>query len=108
MRGLPELLKLPVRLHGIQLGRPLDALVDPEDDRVIGFELLCGDHTKRFLPFSVARVRADEIGIDSALALIDERDLEFYLRRSRRLSELAFADPVVDEQGQIHEARSAA
>ena len=103
-----ELLELPVRLHGIQLGRPLDALVDLEDDRLIGFELLCGDEARRFLPFSVARVREAEIAVESALTLIDERDLDFYLRRSRRLSDLAYAEPVVDERGAIHEARSAA
>ena len=110
MRGRPvaQLLELPVRLNGIQLGKPIDALVDLEDDRLIGFELLCGDDAKRFLPFSVARVRDDEIAVDSALTLIDERDLDFYLRRSRRLSELAYAEPVVDERGAIHEARSAA
>jgi len=108
MRAAAELLELPVRLHGIQLGKPLDALVDLQDDRLIGFELLCGDEAKRFLPFSVARVRDEEIAVESALTLIDERDLDFYLRRSRRLSELAYAEPVVDERGAIHEARSAA
>ena len=103
-----DTLQLQVRLRGIQLGRPIDALVDPDDDRVIGFEVLCGDDAKRFLPFAVADVRPDEIALESALILIDERDLDFYLRRSRRLSELAFADPFVDERGLIHEARSAA
>lgn len=107
-RAAAELLELPVRLHGIQLGRPVDALVDLDADRLIGFEVLCGDDGKRFLPFPVARVRDDEIAIESALTLIDERDLDFYLRRSRRLSELAFAEPVVDDRGAIHEARSAA
>jgi len=102
------LLKLPVRLHGIQLGRPLGVLVAEDDDRMIGFEVLCGDEAKRFLPFSVADMRADEIALESALILIDERNLDFYLRRSRRLSELEFADPFVDEHGLIHEARTAA
>lgn len=108
MRAASELLELPVRLHGIQLGRPVDALVDLKDDRLIGFEVLCGDEAKRFLPFAVARVRETEIAVESALTLIDERDLDFYLRRSRRLSELAYTDPVVDDRGAIHETRSAA
>lgn len=107
-RSAAELLELPVRLHGIQLGRPVDALVDLQDDRLIGFEVLCGDEARRFLPFSVARVGDAEIAVESALILIDERDLDFYLRRSRRLSELAYAEPVVDEQGAIHETRTAA
>jgi hypothetical protein len=110
MRGLSaaELLGLPVRLHGIQLGRPLDALVDAAEDRIIGFEIMCGDETKRFLPFAVVHVRDDEIAVESALTLIDERDLDFYLRRSRRLSDLGYADARVDELGVIHEALSAA
>jgi hypothetical protein len=107
-RAASELLRLPVRLHGIQLGRPLEALVDLHDDRLLGFELICGDEAKRFLPFAVAQVRADEIVVQSALTLIDERDLEFYRRRSRRLVDLGFAEPWVDADGRIHEARSAA
>jgi len=107
-RSAGELLRLPVRLHGIQLGRPLDAFVAADSDRILGFELLCGDDATRFLPFAVARVRHDEIAIESALTLIDERDVEFYARRSRRLSQLGFAEPWVDEDGAVHEARSAA
>lgn len=107
-RSASELLRLPVRLHGIQLGRPLEALVDLHADRLLGFEVICGDEAKRFLPFSVARLHADEIAVESALTLIDERDLEFYRRRSRRLADLGFADPWVDDEGGIHEERSAA
>jgi hypothetical protein len=107
-RSAGDLLRLPVRLHGIQLGRPLDAFVAPDANRLLGFEVLCGDEATRFLPFAVARVGADEIAIDSALTLIDERDLEFYARRSRRLSALDFAEPWVDDDGVVHEARSAA
>ena len=108
MRPLRDVLSLPVRLHGIQLGRPVDALVDPEVDRLLGFEVICGDEAQRFLPFAVARVGVDEIALESALTLIDERDLDFYRRRSRRLSELGYADPWIDEDGALHEARSAA
>ena len=54
-RAAAELLSLPVRLHGIQLGRPVDALLDARVDRVLGFEVLCGDGAHRFLPFAVAR-----------------------------------------------------
>jgi hypothetical protein len=108
MRSAREVLALPVRLHGIQLGRPLDALVDQHADRVLGFEVLCGDDTRRFLPFPVAELRGEEIAVDSALTLIDERDLDFYRRRSRRLSDLGLADPWLDDDGAIHEARSAA
>ena len=108
MRPLSDVLALPVRLHGIQLGRLVDALVDANADRLLGFEVMCGDETKRFLPFAVARIDADEIALESALILIDERDLDFYRRRSRRLSELGYADAWLDDEGALHEARSAA
>lgn len=107
-RRAAELLALPVRMHGIQLGRPVDALVDPQDDRLLGLELICGDGTHRFLPFSIARVRADEIEVSSALALIDERQLDYYRRNSRRLGDVGLADPWVDDDGVVHEAANAA
>ena len=110
MRGrtVAELLRLPVRLHGIELGRPTALLVDPFADRALGFEVRCGDDAQRFLPFAVVDLRPDEIGLGSALTLIDERDLEFYRRRSRRIEELGYVDPWVDDDGAIHETRSAA
>ena len=107
-RSASDLLALPVRLHGIQLARPVDVLVDNAVDRVIGFEVSCGDGAQRFLPFAVARLRADEIALESALTLIDERDLDFYRRRLRRLSDLGYADPWIDDDGGVHEALSAA
>jgi hypothetical protein len=95
-------------MHGIQLGRPIEALLDARVDRLLGLEVLCGDGARRFLPFSVARVRADEIALESALALIDERDIGYYRRNSRRLAEAGYDDPWIDEDGGIHESRSAA
>jgi hypothetical protein len=107
-RAASELLALPVRLHGIQLGRPVEALVDAQVDRLLGFEVLCGDGERRFLPFPVARLQADEIALESALTLIDERDIDYYRRHSRRLAEAGYDDPWIDEDGGIHEALSAA
>jgi hypothetical protein len=107
-RSASELLSLPVRLHGIQLGRPVDILVDAVVDRVVGFEVICGDDAQRFLPFAVVELRSQEIALESALTLIDEQDLDFYRRRLRRLPDLGYADPWVDDEGEIHEARSAA
>jgi hypothetical protein len=107
-RSARELLGLPVRLHGIELGRPARILVDLNADRVLGFEIVCGDEACRFLPFPVAELRPDEIALTSALTLIDERDLEFYRRRSRRLSDLGYADPWIDDDGLVRETRSAA
>ena len=107
-RKASELLALPVRIHGIHLGRPVDALLDPTLDRVVGFEIACGDGAYRFLPFAVARIDEDEIAASSALALVDERELAYYRTRSRRLADLALVEPWVEPDGAVHEARSAA
>ncbi len=99
-----EVLALPVRLHGIQLGRPVEALLDPSVDRLLGFEVECGDGEHRFLPLSVADVGTDAITIDSALQLIDERELDWYRRHTRRLSSLGCAEPWIGEHGEIYDA----
>ncbi len=106
MSGRPaaEILALPVRLHGIQLGRPVEALVDSSVDRLLGFEVECGDGELRFLPRSVADLGADEITIGSALQLIDERELNWYRRHTRRLSSLGYAEPWISEHGEIYDA----
>ena len=93
-------------MHGIQLGRPVDVLLDAHADRLLGFEVLCGDGARRFLPFSVARLRVDEINLESALTLIDERDVEYYRRNARRLADTGWAEPWIDDHGGVHESAS--
>ena len=85
-RAATELLLLPVRLHGIRLGRPVDLLLDPVAWRVLGFVVLCGDESRRFLVFAAADPRADEIAVPSALLLLE--DVEFYRGRSQSLRAL--------------------
>jgi hypothetical protein len=82
MRGRPatDFLSMPVRLHGIELGRTVGVLVGESD--VLGFELVCGDGARRFLPLAAAELRDDEIAVSSALVLVDEPELEYYRRRS--------------------------
>ena len=106
-RRASEVLALPVRMHGIQLGRPVEALLDHNADRVIGFEVLCGDGARRFLPYAVAQVREDQIAIDSAWLLIDEHELEFYRRRSRSLARSGYQEPWIDDDGGLREALDA-
>jgi hypothetical protein len=85
-RSATELLQLPVRLHGIRLGRPVDLLLDPVEWRVLGFAVLCGDESVRFLPFPAADVQEDAIQVQSALLLLE--DVEFYRQRSRSLRDV--------------------
>jgi hypothetical protein len=82
-RSVNELLQLPVRLHGIRLGRPVDLLLDASEWRALGFVVLCGDGSLRFLVFAAADLREDAIEVVSAFLLLE--DLEFYRERSRSL-----------------------
>ena len=76
-----ELLRLPVRTNGIELGRTVRAFVG-SDGRLVGFELACRDGSRRFLAAGAADIRPDEILVPSALVFLDERELEWYRRRT--------------------------
>jgi len=109
-----DVLALPVRMHGIGLGRSVDLILDVDVRRVLGFEVRCGDDTHRFLPLAAARVHEDKIAIGSPLTLLDE--LAFYRARGHGLGALRGArvanargelgtlqDVVFDTAGAIHE-----
>jgi hypothetical protein len=109
-----ELLALPVRLHGIQLGRPVDLLLDRDTLRTVGLDVLCGDEVHRFLPLPTAFVGDDEIAILSPLVLLEEDELHFYRSKTFALSTLrgrpvqrkgrdlgALGDVVVDAAGEL-------
>lgn len=109
-----ELLALPVRLHGIQLGRPVDLLLDRDTLRTVGLDVLCGDEVHRFLPLPTASVGDDEIAILSPLVLLEEHELLFYRSKTFALSALrgrpvqrkgrdlgALGDIVVDAAGEL-------
>lgn len=82
------LLRLPVRLRGIAIGRPVDVIVDIDGRRALGLDLLCKDETHRFLPLSAASFESDEITVSSALTLLSEGELAFYRRQARTLRDL--------------------
>ena len=83
-----ELLGLRVRLHGIELGRPVDLLLDRDGFRVVGLDVLCGDDVHRFLPLPTAAVGPDELTVHSPLVLLEEDELDFYRARAFVLSSL--------------------
>jgi hypothetical protein len=83
-RSADDVLKLPVRLHGLALARPVDVLLDRDDLKVVGLDVLCGENEHRFLPLAAATVGDDAISISSPLVLLEETELAFY--RSRTLS----------------------
>ena len=106
MRGLPAaaLLRRPVLLRGIRLGRVDDVIFDPEGTRVVGFDVLCGDEQHRFLPFSVAAVTAAGLEVASTLALLDEGELGFYRRHGRSLADDGLRESVVGADGLVASA----
>ncbi len=74
-----ELLAMPVRLHGIQLGRPVDLLLDRDARRVVGLDVLCGDGVHRFLPLPVGQLRDVIVDEDGQLvaAITDQKRVPF-------------------------------
>ena len=73
------LLGREVRFRGIRLGVVVDMLVDPPTRRALGYEVLCGDEGRRFLPLAAAEAVADGIEVGSALVLLDD---PFYRERA--------------------------
>jgi hypothetical protein len=89
-----ELLRLPVRRHGISLGQPVDLILDLTARRVVGLDVLCGDEVHRFLPLAAAVVTDDEVAVESSLILLDDLELAFYRKRGRPLRPLRGRAPV--------------
>ena len=83
-----DLLRARVRLRGIELGRPVDAILDRERRRVLGLEIHCGDGERRFLPSAAARFGGDTVEINSSLLLLDASELRFYTERGATLASL--------------------
>ena len=91
-----ELLRLPVRLRGIHLGRPVDVLLHPTEPRALGVDVLCGDDTHRFLPFSAATLGGEAFEVESPFVLLDLPPGSFYRVQARSLSALR-GTPVGDD-----------
>jgi hypothetical protein len=93
--SVQELLRRPVRLRGIELGRPVDLVLDRERRRGLGLEVVCGDDERRFLPLAVGHVSGDAIEVRSSLVLLDERELAFYMDRGSTYGSLRGAQVFV-------------
>jgi hypothetical protein len=81
-----ELLGRPVRFRGIELGRAVELLVDLDAGRALGFDVHCGDGSRRFLPLAATAIAPESLDVRSALLLVD--DVEAYRRKGRPLSSL--------------------
>lgn len=110
MRGLQaeELLRRPVLVRGIRLGRTVDVIFDPDGTRVVGFDVLCGDELHRFLPYPATVVRREGIEVETTLTLLDAEELEFYRRHGRSLAtDGELRDALVRTDGAVETAGSA-
>ena len=88
------MLRLPIRLRGIHLGRPVDLILDKGRRRALGFEVQCGDDERRFLPFAVAKIEDDELAIPSPLVLLEAGELAFYTKRGSTFRAIVGSDVV--------------
>jgi uncharacterized protein YrrD len=94
------ILSLPLRLHGIELGRPVDVLLDRDGLRVVGLDVLCGDEVHRFLPLPTAAIGDDALTIHSPLVLLEADELRFYRARALALTSVR-GRPVTTKQRSI-------
>jgi hypothetical protein len=92
-----ELLRLPVRTRTIEIGRPVDVIVDPVHNRAVGFDVLCRDDEHRFLPWTAAVVDEKSISVESPIVMLAEEQLAFYRTRARSLRELVPLENVLIE-----------
>lgn len=89
-------------VRGIRLGEVENVLLDAEEPRILGLDVLCGDGANRFLPLAAARVNGAGVEIDSTLTLLDQRELEFYRSRGRTLASAPeLADAVLEPGGAL-------
>ena len=84
--SLERLLELPLRHHGITLGRVTDVLLG-EDGAPIGLAVLSVADEPTFVPWPSAVLDADEIRVPYPLAVLSGVELEFYRSSSRSLVE---------------------
>jgi hypothetical protein len=84
MRGV-EALNKRVTTSGIELGRIVDVILDESGERPVGYDVLCGDGSHRFLPAPTARIEDGHVEVDSSLMLLEREQLDFYRARGRAL-----------------------
>lgn len=96
-----ELLRLPVRTRDIEIGHPVDLIVDPVGNRAVGFDVLCRDDEHRFLPWTAATIGDGAIAVESPLVMLSEEQLAFYRTRAASLRELVavLENVLVDADG---------
>jgi hypothetical protein len=80
-----DMLNKRVVTGGVELGRVVDVILDESGQRPVGFDVLCGDGSHRFLPFAIARVGDENVEVESSLMLLEREQLDFYRAHGRAL-----------------------
>lgn len=109
-----EVLNRSVRIHGIDVGEPVDVLLDPDLRRVLGLEVHCRDGVNRFLPWLAGELQPDQLSVELPVALLDGPQLDYYRKHSLALNALRrlpvagagvptarIEDVIVDSRGQV-------
>ena len=87
-------------MHGINLGRPTDVLLDIASWQTLGFVVRCGDEARRFLPYAACNPTDEDIAVPSALMLLE--DVAFYEKRG--VSFRSLLDGTVGVHGSLVDA----
>ena len=82
---MDEVLEHVVLVNGLQVGRVIDVIFEPEHESVVGFEVRCEDGQHRFLPKAAANRNGSAIEVGSPFALLDTDQLDFYRERGLTL-----------------------
>ena len=83
-----SLLSLPVLVDDITVGHVVDLILDRSLERVLGFEVRCGDEEHRFLAFAAAAPADKAVQARTPLAVLDSHQLSFYARGGTSLRAL--------------------
>ncbi len=103
--GLEHLLDLPVRHHGITLGRVTVVLLGAAGTP-IGLAVLSVADQPAFLPWPSAELDRDQVRVPYPLALLSGGELEFYRGSSRSLVEERRNGRAVYPSASLDEGRS--
>ena len=79
------LLGREVRFRGIRLGVIANLLVDLPSRRALGYDVVCGDDHRRFLPMAASDIVEGHVEVQSALVLLEE---PFYRERAQSYAAL--------------------
>ena len=95
------LLRRQVVFRDIRLGAVVEVIFDRDVTRILGLDVLCGDHKRRFLSLAACELEGRVVRVESALVLVAE-ELEFYRTRGRALTALAnWPTVLVSPEGRV-------